>query len=186
MDPQLADILREIEDASLQHGGMPKIARETGQFLNILIKSTGAKNILQVGAGDGYLALWMSEAVDIHGGKLACVEGDVWRFDLAKEMIDRSPYTDCVELMQGDPTEILAVIEGPFDFVLLNENKGQTLRYFLLLAEKISSGALVCCYPAMNNATALTDYLDYVHDTMGLESILVPIGDGIEMTYKVP
>ena len=62
MDPRLTELLRDIEGASQKHGGIPLIEREAGQFLNLLVKSSHAMNVLEVGTGDGYATLWLAEA----------------------------------------------------------------------------------------------------------------------------
>ena len=65
-------------------------------------------------------------------------------------------------------------------------SRWQTLHYLRTLMEKLPTGAVVCCEEALGNAGALADYLTYVHDCPGLESLLVPIGAGVEVTYKSP
>lgn len=186
MDVQLADLLREIEETSRLNGGTPRTVRESGQFLNVLVKATRAKNILEVGTSDGYATLWLAEAVAATGGLLTTIENDVWQIELARKFFTRSPYGDRINLIQGDAQELLAVLEGPFDFVVLDADKSQALHYFRIIFEQISSGALICCDKAISRAAALAQYLAYVHERPGLESILVPIGEGIEVTYKVP
>lgn len=186
MNPQLAELIREMEDVSRGNGGIPGAAREAGQFLNLLVKARGAVNVLEVGTHDGYTTLWLAEAAAATGGAVTTVESDVWRLSVAKAYFDRSPYHDIIRVVQGEVTEVLPVLEGPFDFVLLDADAAQALHYFHILAEKTSSGAFVCCDRAISMAGVLAPYLTYVHERPGLESLLVPIGEGIEMTYKTP
>ena len=186
MDPQLAELLREVEDASLQRGGTPRLAREAGQFLNLLVKSTRAVNILVVGMQDGYMLLWLAEAAAAMNGVITGIEDNVWQYDAAVSVLERSPHRERLHLQQGEFAELLPVLEGPYHFVLLDTDKDQTLYYFHMLFEQICTNALICCNHAMSNAASLTNYLSYVHDRPGLESILVPIGEGVEMTYKTP
>ena len=186
MEPQLAELFRIIEDDSRHQGGIPRVAREAGQFLSLLVKISRATNILEVGSNDGYTTLWLAEAAAATEGKVTTIEDNVWQVALAKKNFLRSPHADRITLMQGDAVELLAVLEGPFDFVVLNADKAQTLHYFHILAEQLASGAVICCGKAISQATVLTPYLSYVHERPGLESLLVPIGEGIEVTYKVP
>jgi predicted O-methyltransferase YrrM len=186
MDPQLADLLRELEDSCRHNGGTPRIAREAGQFLNILIKAMKAATVLQVGVSDGYLTLWLADAVTGIDGQVIVVESDVVHFDTAKEVFDRAPVSERIQLFQGEVAELLPVLEGPFDLVVFDAEPASALPYFHLLFDQIRSNALLCCEKAISNAGALSEYLAYMHDRPGLESILVPIGEGIELTYKVP
>ncbi len=118
MDVQLADLLREIEDSSSHNGGTPRTAREAGQFLNLMVKATRAQRLLEVGTADGYATLWLAEAVAATGGLVTTIEHDVWQIEVARKAFSRSPFADRITLMQGDALELLAVVEGPFDFVL--------------------------------------------------------------------
>jgi len=186
MDIQLAELLREVENHSTKLGGVPRIERETGQLLNLLVKLTRATRLLEVGTGDGYATLWLAEAAAVTDGRVTTVERDVWQLAQAKQLFARSPYGARIRQVQGDPAEILPVLEGPFDFVLLDGAQEQALHYFHILVEKIATGGLICCDKAIARATALAPYLSYVHERPGLESLLVPVGDGIELTYKSP
>lgn len=186
MDPQLTELLRNLEDDARQRGETPRIVREAGQFLNIVAKATRATNLLQVGIGDGYLALWLAEAASSMGGQLIAIENDVWQYDAAMHVIEHAPCAENIHLLQGEIAELLPVLEGPFNFVLLDADKGQTLYHLRTIFEQISSGSLICCNRAMSQAGMLADYLTFVHERPGLESTLVPVGEGIEMTYKTP
>ena len=174
MDVQLADLLREIEDSSRHNGGTPSSAREAGQFLNILAKITRAQRLLEVGTADGYATLWLAEAAATTDGVVTTIEHDVWEIEVARKAFSRSPYGDRITLMQGDALELLAVVEGPFDFVLLDADKAQSLHYFRIIFEQVSSGGIICCDKAISRASALAQYLGYVHERPGLESVLVP------------
>jgi len=186
MDPQLTDLLREIENSAQHNGGLPRIAREAGQFLNLLAKAGRARQLLEIGVHDGYATLWLADAAAANDGQVISLESDVLRYELSRELLERSPHLARIQLMQGEIAEVLPVVEGPFDFVLLNTDGPSALSYFHIVFEKITSGGLICCDKAISNAAALADYLAYVHERPGLESVLVPVGEGIEMTYKSP
>ena len=186
MDVQLSDLLRELEETSRQRGGVPRIEREGGQFLNLLVKIAHAQRILEIGTADGYATLWLADAAAAVDGQITTMESDVWHVANAQKLFDRSPHRERIRLVQGKAEEVLPVLEGPFDFVLIDANKTEALHFFHILAEKLSSGAVICCDKAIAAATVLAPYLTYVHDRPGLESILVPVGEGIEVTYKVP
>lgn len=186
MDIQLAELLREVEDASTKLGGVPRIEREAGLLVNLLAKLSRATRLLEVGTADGYATLWLAEAAAQTGGTVTTVERDVWQLANARKLFERAPFARHIRVVQGDPAEVLPVLEGPFDFVLLDGAQEEALHYFHILVEKIVTGGLICCDKAIARASALAPYLTYVHDRPGLDSLLVPVGDGIELTYKAP
>jgi predicted O-methyltransferase YrrM len=186
MDTRLTDLLREIEDKAGKHGNVPRLARETGQFLNILAKATRAQHIIEVGTSHGYMTLWLAEAAAANGGDVTTIEHDLLQLENARKVLARSPHAELIHLVQGDALELLPVVEGPFDFVLLDADPTQALHYLHMLSEKLHSGGVVVCEKAISKASVLADYLSYVHSLPGLESTLAPVGDGLEITYKVP
>jgi predicted O-methyltransferase YrrM len=186
MDTQLVELMREVEETSQERGGVPRLDREAGQFLSMLAKIARAANLLEVGTQDGYTTLWLTDAVAATGGRVTTVERDVWQLANAKKLFARSPHGERIQLVQGAPEELLPVLEGPFDFILLDAEPEEALHYFHILIEKIPGGALICCAKAISKAGILAPYLAYVHERSGLESMLAPIGEGIEITYKVP
>lgn len=186
MDPRLGDLLREVEGATGQRRGAPRVAREAGQFFNLLVKVTHAANLLEVGAHDGYATLWLAEAAVATGGRVTAVEGDVWQAEIARQVLTRSPHAERIDFRHGELADILPLLEGPFDFVLLDIDAPQALRYFHVLFEQITTGGVICCNNAITHAARLVDYLAYVHERPGLQSVLVPVGEGVELTYKVP
>ncbi len=186
MDPRLGDLLREVEMVAGKAKEPPRVAREAGQFLNVLAKLTRATRLLEVGTHDGYLTLWLAEAAAAADGRVTTLEGDVWQAEVAKKVLGRSPHTERIELRHGELTDLVPLLEGPFDFVLLDVNAAQALHHFRTLFESVTSGGVICCNNAIAHATALVDYLAYVHERPGLQSVLVPVGEGIEVTYKVP
>ncbi len=186
MDPRLGDLLRDVERTAGPRTEAPRVAREAGQFLNILIKVTHAGNLLEVGTRDGYATLWLAEAAAATGGRITSVEGDVWQAEMAKKVLMRSPHAERIDFRHGELADILPLLEGPFDFVLMDVDASQALRYFHILFEQIASGGVICCNKAIAHATHLVDYLSYVHERPGLQSVLVPVGEGVELTYKVP
>jgi predicted O-methyltransferase YrrM len=186
MDPRLAELLRELDSASQAGSGMPRLARETGQLLNLLARLRGARAILEVGTSNGYTTLWLGDAAAATEGTVTTVEVDVWKVELARVTLARSPHADRITLLQGDALELLPVLEGPFDFVVLDANKRQALGYLRTLMEKLPTGAVVCCEEALAGAATLADYLTFVHDCPGFDSLLIPIGEGVEVTYKAP
>ncbi|MHB9023196.1 MAG: O-methyltransferase [Armatimonadota bacterium] len=186
MDTRLTDLLRDIEDKAGRNGSISRLARETGQFLNILAKAARARNILEVGTAHGYLTLWLAEAAAASGGTVTTIENDLLQLENARKTLARSPHAELIHLVQGDALELLPVVEGPFDFVVLDADPTQALHYLHMLSEKLHSGGLVVCQKAISKAGALAEYLSYVHSLPGLESTLAPVGDGLEITYKVP
>ena len=49
------------------------IARETANFLSILIKTANSKNVLEIGTSNGYSAIWLALALKETNGHLTTI-----------------------------------------------------------------------------------------------------------------
>ena len=50
------------------------VSEEDGKFLRVLLVSTGAKRVLEIGAASGYSAIWMGLGLRETGGRLTTIE----------------------------------------------------------------------------------------------------------------
>jgi len=79
MQSSLKALLKELEafgrphdSASAEPGSrMLNITPDTGEFLTVLIRATGATRILELGTSNGYSTLWLAEAAGSGGRVLA-------------------------------------------------------------------------------------------------------------------
>lgn len=55
---------------------MLSVTRNIGLFYNILLRSNGAKNILEIGTSVGYSAIWFAEAIRENNGSIISLEQD--------------------------------------------------------------------------------------------------------------
>src|SRR5262249_33671451 len=87
MDPQVQKIIDELQERvtreaeQFSQGIPPDVNQlalaagpETAGFLNLLIRTMGAKRIVEVGTSIGYTALWLGEAARATGGRVIGME----------------------------------------------------------------------------------------------------------------
>ncbi len=180
---QRAGMSREEVDARIEEFMLP-IGPEAGRFLNLLIKAAGARTCLEVGASVGYSTLWLAEAARATGGRVISLEVSPAKHAEARENLAEAGLADSVEWITGDALETIAAQPGPFDFVLLDLWKNLYIPCFDALRPKLAAGALVTAdnmvTPADNESTRA--YQTHVRAVPGLESVMVPIGNGIELS----
>jgi hypothetical protein len=90
-----------------------------------------------------------------------------------------------VEFVTGDAREVLAALSGPLDFVLIDLWKDLYIPCFDLVYPKLAEGAFVVAdnilFPDFWRAE-MTAYRQHVGDQPGIESVLLPVGSGIELS----
>lgn len=73
------DVLRRLREMTmgLEQANM-QIAPEQGQFMALMVKLVGAKQILEIGTFTGYSALAMAAALPAGGRVVCCDVSDEW------------------------------------------------------------------------------------------------------------
>jgi len=177
LSPQEAE--RRIDEMLLPVG------RATGAFLNLLAKEAQARRILEVGSSFGYSTVWLAEAARAVGGKLTSLELRKAKTDYASAQLARAGLDRFVEFRLGDALESLEALPGPFDLVLIDLWKDLYVPVWGLLHPKLAPGALVVADNMLEPASARPHaqaYRHAVHVARDMSSVLLPIGNGIELS----
>jgi predicted O-methyltransferase YrrM len=161
------------------------VGPETAQVLDILIRAQKPKTLVEVGTSYGYSTVWLANAARAVGGRLHTLELAREKSDHARANIERAGLKDSVAFHVGDARELLAGLDGPFDFVLLDLWKDLYIPCFDIMQPKLSPGAFVIADNMIEPIQARADaeaYRRHVRAQPDMTSVLLPIGSGIEVT----
>jgi predicted O-methyltransferase YrrM len=192
MEPQLRALLVELEtwgqdnDQRQQERSkkMLNLARESAQFLSMLVRSSRRTRLLEVGTSNGYSTIWLAWAAHATGGHVTSVERNADKIPLAEANLRRAGLLDCVTLIQGDATEVVARLPGPFDFVLFDADRLSAPAQFQIVLPKLTAGALVLSDNALSHPEEISGYLAVVQARQEFDHLVVPIGKGLSLAYK--
>ena len=141
------ELLTELrEDAKRE--GLPDIAisAEVGRLLQVLVRTTKALAVLELGTLGGYSAIWMARAL-APGGRLVTVELDPTRATFARRHFDRAGVADRITVLEGPAlTVIPAAIDalgGSLDVAFLDAVKAEYPAYLRALREHIAPGGMI-------------------------------------------
>ena len=191
--PERSPVMAEMEQfAETDH--VPIVHWETGRFLATLVRAKDPALVLEVGTAIGYSTLHMAQ--ELGRGKIVTLERDPDRVRQATSYLERAGVKDRVEIVEGDATETLADLPGPFDFIFLDGTKTEYRRYLEMAESKAAErAALVVDNMLMSGDVALEDdseafwspenlasarefNADLVNSERWLGAVL-PIGDGV-------
>jgi predicted O-methyltransferase YrrM len=161
------------------------VGRETGMLLNILAKAAQARTILELGTSYGYSTIWLAEAARATGGKVISLDKAPRKQADARLALARAGLADFVEFKAGDALEIIPAMDGPFDFVLVDLWKDLYVPCFDLFLPKLKPGAFIAADNMIMPEYWRTDaeaYRAHVCAQPKIESILLPIGSGVELS----
>lgn len=161
------------------------VGPDTGQLLDILARSAGAQSILEIGTSYGYSTVWLAMAARATGGRVVSLELAPHKANHAQEQLNRAGLGDRVEFVVGDALQSLRQRPGPWDLVLIDLWKDLYIPCFDLVRPGLSPGAILVAdnmlYPEAVRPQAEA-YRAHVRASPGMASVLLPVGDGIELT----
>ena len=201
--PERDEIIAEM-DARADREGFPTVGPEVGTWLTVVARLTDAERIFEFGSGFGYSAYWFARAVDA-GGQIVLTEVDADELDSAREYFERAGIADRAAFEHGDAIDIVDEYDGPFDIVLIDNEKQRYVEALEAVDEKLRAGSVVLADNAItagiidrDDVIALTEghevrdatdasrgiaeYLRYVRDRDDLETALLPLGEGVAVS----
>jgi predicted O-methyltransferase YrrM len=161
------------------------IGPDSAQLLSILIKAQGAKTIVELGASYGYSTIWFAEAARATGGRLISFELQASKVDYIRVRLKQAGLSDFVEFRVGDAVNNLHQLETSVEFVLIDLWKDLYIPCFDLLVPRLARGAFVVAdnmlLPPAYRRTG-ERYQQHVRATDRFDSVLLPVGSGLEIS----
>ncbi len=164
---------------------MLNVTPDTGRLLWILVRSSRATRILEVGTSNAYSTIWLADAARAAGGRVTTLERNPDKARLARENLGRAGLLDHAEIVEGVAAETLPGLPGPFDFVFLDADRPSYRLYLDLTLPRLRTGGLLVADNVVSHAEELREYLARVKSHPDLFSITVPIGKGEEISFKL-
>lgn len=134
-------ILREMGDYGRAQG-FPIVGAQAGRLMYLLARAIQAKQVLELGSGFGYSAMWFAHAVG-KGGQVVMTEGKQENQDRARAYFTRAGLVDRVVFNVGDALEIAQKYAGPFDVVFCDINKHDYPKAIAVARAKLRIGGIL-------------------------------------------
>jgi predicted O-methyltransferase YrrM len=179
----LRDITSEQWSIRMDEFLLP-VGRDTGTFLNALVRSLKAQHVLELGTSHGYSTVWLSAGVQETGGRVTTTELSAKKIAYARAALERVGLASLVDFLQGDALKSIATLQQPIDLVLLDLWKDLYIPCFDAVIPKLAPGAILVADNMIFGAPPETvdAYRSHVRANGGFDSVLLPIGSGIEVS----
>lgn len=176
--------------------GLPEIhiAPEQGAYLQLLLRATNAMNVIEVGTLGGYSAISMARGMPA-GGRIITLEIEAAHAEFAREWIANSDQAGKIEVRLGDAADTLQHLpDGEADVIFLDADKTGYVNYLehamrllrpggVVLADNVLASGLIAD-GTEEKEIALRAFLDAAMAKPNLQSVVVPLGDGIFFGVK--
>jgi predicted O-methyltransferase YrrM len=179
--------MKVLESDRWGRGGM-NVPSVDGQTLHDIILEHKYTQALEIGTSTGHSAIWIAWALSKTGGTLITIEIDKGRYREALENFEDAGLSEFIDARLGDAHELVPALEGPFDFVFSDADKGWYKNYLIALLPKLEVGG---CYTSHNVSRGsrswsgwAKDYLDYLESLPHLQTTVDERGAGLAISYK--
>ena len=179
------------------------ISQDTGMFFNIMLKTMGAKKVLEIGTSVGYSTLWFADAIKQNTNSfsekpIVTIDENHSKIKKAEKNFRETNVEDIIEIKEGHALNILKEIlykykksdkrqANQLDFVFVDADKENLIEYFDLVLPMVRVGGIIAVdnmlYPEQFRPI-MKKYADYVRSRSNVQSVMLPIGNGEEITIK--
>ena len=165
-----------------------------GRFLSLLSKMVQPRTILEIGTYTGYATLCLAEGLHPEG-VLHTIDIKEELTDLQREFFDRSGYGSQIVQHLGKAADIIPSLNTTFDLIFIDADKQNYAHYFDLVIEKMNRGGIILSDNVLwsgkvveevkhndKHTQALMAYNQKIKDDPRVETVLLPIRDGITLS----
>ena len=183
LDETTNKIMAELEKTQKEFWN---IARETGIMLNMFIKMMNVQNALEIGTSNGYSGLWLAKALTETGGHLTTIEFYEKRQSVAIENFKNCGVNDIITPLQGSAIMILENLpeEQKFDFVFIDANKQEYIKYFNLIKPHLSEKCMITADNILSHAEKVKQFVDAVDIDNDFQYEILNLPAGLLVAYR--
>lgn len=193
--PFLNGIEKEAKETNV-----PIIRTQVQSLLKLLLAMRKPATILEVGCAIGFSALLMSEygPEDCH---ITTIEKYEKRIPVARENFRRAGKGERITLLEGDAAEILQKLTGAYDMIFMDAAKGQYIHFLPDVLRLLAPGGILLSDNVLQDGNilesrfAVTRRNRTIHSRMRaylyelkhhpqLETVILPVGDGVTLSVK--
>jgi len=188
MDKKVLKVLKELEKTRHEFWN---ISKETGTFLNVLIRISNIKKILEIGTSNGVSAIYMAEALKSKGlpknHQIYTIESNYkLRFPLATKNFKRTKLSEYITQILGHAPEAIPKNPKFFDLFFLDATKYEHADYLTAIIPRMKKNSIIITDNAISHKEALKPYFQELKKYKNFKNQLIPLGSGLLITVKEP
>lgn len=168
-----------------------------GRVLSMISKLKQPKTILELGTFTGYATLCLAEGLQ-KDGEIHTIDINEELFDFQRKYFDKSDYGHQITQHVGDALDIIPKLDKTFDLIFIDADKPNYVNYFHLIIDKLNSGGIILSDnvlwhgkvvepldPKDVSTKAVLDYNTLLKEDSRIETVLLPIRDGLTISRKL-
>lgn len=191
------DALRRLAEETTATLDAPQmmVGALEGRVLEMLVFLSGAKRVLEIGTFSGYSSISMAAGLP-EGGRIVTCDISEKHAEVARRHIEASGLADRIEVKVGPALETLSELEGPFDFVFIDADKGNYANYFEAVLPKLSDRGLIAVDNTLwsgrvvdpndqdDDTVAIRRFNQQIADDPRVVNVILTVRDGITLIRR--
>ncbi len=191
------ELLKKINRHTHANVMMPRMlsGHLQGRILSMISHMLKPKAILEIGTYTGYSAICLAEGLS-DNGKLITIDINEELEDNVRTYFKDSGLGHKIDFRIGNATTIIPQLKESFDLVFIDADKENYSRYFDLVINSVNLGGIILADNVLwsgkvldakpdKDTRAIQDFNRKVADDRRVETVLLPVRDGIMMIRKV-
>lgn len=167
-----------------------------GRVLSMISKLKQPKSILELGTFTGYATLCLAEGLE-KDGEIHTIDVNEELVDFQRKYFDKSDYGHQIHQHLGSAIDVLPKLDKTFDLVFIDADKPNYVNYFHLIIDKLNTGGIIISDnvlwhgkvieeldPKDKSTKAVLDYNTLLKEDPRIESVVLPIRDGLTISRK--
>lgn len=165
-----------------------------GRLLSFLSKLVSPNKILEIGTYTGYSTICLAEGLT-KNGTIDTIDENEELIEIQNKFFSESGYFNVINQHLGKAKNIIPNIRGTFDLVFIDADKENYPLYFDLIIDRVNKGGIIIAdnvlwsgkvlkKPKDEATKALINFNRLVKNDSRVESIILPIRDGLTLLRK--
>ena len=167
-----------------------------GRLLSIISKLIKPKKVLEIGTYTGYSAICIAEGMN-KNGIIHTIDKNEELNTIQKKYFKKSGLENNIIQYNGCALDIIPKIEKKFDLIFIDADKENYINYFNLVIDKLNNNGVILADNVLWSGkvinsedhdlttNVLREFNRMVNNDKRVETILLPIRDGISIIRKI-
>lgn len=195
-----SELLKRLQRETFQKTTQPQMlsGAHQGRLLSMISKLIRPKTILEIGTFTGYATLCLAEGL-APDGKIITIDRNEELIYLPKKYFAESEFANQIEVKLGNALEVLDELQNEtYDLVFIDADKSNYINYYEKVLTQMNSGGVILAdnvlwygkvleeaKPNDKDTKTLQELNDLVANDPRVESLILPIRDGISIIRKI-
>jgi caffeoyl-CoA O-methyltransferase len=164
-----------------------------GAFLRFVVGTKQPRRVLEIGTFTGWSSIVMASEL-APGATLVTCDVNEATTEIARRYAEEAGVADRIDYRLGPALETVGTLDGPFDIVFIDADKGGYVDYYEAVLPKLAEDGVILVDNTLSGGDALEPdgpiseaiarFNDHVRADDRVECVLLTVRDGITLIRK--